>query len=61
MVLFIEPETSLLSLQHSFHQVYPFLTIRFFKKNVNASGIAERIWMDGKLCLKDVSSRSNLH
>jgi hypothetical protein len=61
MVLFIEPETSLHSLQQSFHQVYPFLSIRFYKKNINDSANSGRSWVDENLSLKDVSTRSNLH
>jgi hypothetical protein len=61
MVLFIEPETSLISLQQSFHQVYPFLSIRFYKKSISNSGTMEQVWMDEHLCLKDVSTRSHLH
>lgn len=61
MILFIEPETSLNTLQQSFHQVYPFLSIRFYKENLNDSGSRERVWIDEKLRLREVSKRSNLH
>jgi hypothetical protein len=61
MILFIEPETTLQSLQNAFHQVYPFLTIRFYKSSVKESGIKDRLWIDDKMRLKDISKRSNLH
>jgi hypothetical protein len=61
MILFIEPETSLHALQQSFHQVYPFLSIRFFQNKTNAEGVVYRVWLDSEKTVKEVSRRTHLH